>query len=397
MNLFFQRLTGKFLTTEKFEKHIQQLLDDDKRYREVENSDLLKEYLTLEETINSTRFQETKREYTTKKYKETVEYKNYTDFVALQKDKTVRKYMEAVNDEEREKYTGAISVKNYIQLKGIVEEEGFETRRLFWADKNRWKQTEEYRKEMRYLELKKNADIVFFLNAPKKKYEEVESWRETFSAPFNKTSIKENGFETGYWFSNKNLKKDFSMKSEAQAYAGEKNINIQSNVLSILCQKEQYESAIWNPKSGFTTKVFEYTSAKVNSGNSFMQPAEGLFIAKVRANGKCHSSIDLVNENGDKVIELFHYNGKKLVFGTAGKNGVNEETVSGINANDWYIVCALVSKNQITLLLNGKEIFTSGNPLSGEKVYFTMQSYAPAGKGAEGRMDVNWVRAFEKK
>lgn len=396
MNLFFQRLTGKFPSTEKYEKQLRQLLEDDKRYREVENSDLLKEYLALEEKVNSTRFQETKREYTTKKYKETVEYKNYTDFVQLQKDKTVRKYMEAANDEERDALKGAISVKNYLQLKGIVEEEGFETRRLFWEDKNRWKQTEEYREEMRYEELKKNADISFYMSAKKEQFAELESLRETMHAPFHVGSLKENGFQTGYWFKNPNLKKDFSMKSEAQAYAGEKNINIQSDVLSILCQKEQYESVVWDAKNGFVPKTFDYTSAKVNNGNTFMQ-GEGLFVAKVRANGKCHSSIDLVNEAGDKVIELFHYNGKKIVVGTAGKSGQNEEVISGINAHDWYLMTVRVERTQLVWTINGKEVLTTNNPLSGEKMYFSMQSYAPAAKGGEGRLDVAWVRAFEKK
>lgn len=396
MNLFFARLTGKLKNAEKWEKHIQQLLEDNKRYHEIENSDILKEYLELEKEVTSVRFAETKKEYTTKKYKETVEYKNYTDFLKCQKNADVVKFLEARNDEERAQYKGSMVVREYLQLKGIVEEAGFETRRLFWENENRWKQTEEYRKEARYEELKNSQDIQIYLKANDPERQKLKDWREVLYTSFLKGDLADNGFKTGFWFKNPNLKKDFSMKGEAQAYVGEKNVNIMNGIMSIICRKEAYESIVWDPKRGFVPTEFAYTSGKVNNGDT-LQMEEGIFILKVRAEGACHSSVELVNETGDKMIELFHYNGKRIMVGTAEKGNVNEEALRGINSNDWYIMSVRVDKHQLTWEINGREIRTGINPLSGQKLHISVQSYAPAAKAAEGRIDVAWVRVLEKR
>ena len=231
MNLFLTRLTGKLMTTEKFEKHIRQLLIDAKRYHEIEKSDMLKEVRELEKAVSDPHFQAKKKEYQTKKYKDTGEYKNYESYQKSLKDKEVKAYMPATTDEEREKHAGAIAVTDYLQLKGIVEEQGFETRRLFWKDKNRWLQTEEYKQEARLEEMKKSDDMKFFFNAPIARIKAMEEWHETFIAPFHETSREKNHFQAGFWFKNPNLKRDFTPMDSALAYMGEKNISIQDDIL----------------------------------------------------------------------------------------------------------------------------------------------------------------------
>lgn len=395
MNLFFKRLTGKLKSTEKYEQQVNQLLADAKRYYQVESSAEMKEYLELEKQINEARFQAKKKEYLTKKYKDTVEYKNYTDFVKLQKDKTVRQYMEAVNDEEREKYSGAIVVKNYLQLKDIVEEQGFETRRLFWADPKRYNQTEEYKVEARYEELKKSDDIRFFLSAPKKEIEAIQLWQKTFNAPFHEPSLEKNLFQTGFWFKQKSLKRDFSYIEEAQAYLGEKNINIQNDVLSIVTTKGAVEAPAWDAKRGFVNHEFAYSSANINTGDTFAQE-EGKFVVKVRATGKCHSAVYLVGEDRFPVIEMYHFNGKHIVVGYTDKNGRNEETLKSLPASEWQIMSVEVSRYEIVWYVNNLEVFRTKNPLPGQKLHFTAQSFAPANKGAEGQLDIDFVQAFTK-
>lgn len=395
MNLFFTRLTGKLMTTEKFEKHIRQLLADAKRYHEIENSDLLKEYLGLEKTVSETRFQEKKREYQTKRYQDTVEYKNHQEYLTLRKDKTVRKYMAATTDEERQSVEGSIAVKNFLQLQSIVEQPDFEERRAFWADKKRWNLTPEYKQEQRYNELKKDKDLQFYFKAPKKRIEEMESWMETFKAPFHEASLEKNFFTPGFWFKKPELKRDFSYAEEAQAYMGDKNVNIQEDVMSIITKKQHVEATVWNAKKGFITKPFEYTSSVVTTGDTFHQ-AEGLFMAKVRASGKCHSAIFLAGEDRLPLIELFHYNGRNVVIGTTGQKERHEEVLRGINTNDWLIVSVLVSKHEVVWLLNEIEVFRTKNVLAEQPLHFCIQSYAPANKPGEGRIDVDWVRAFKK-
>jgi len=388
------RLTGKLLPTEKFEKYIRNMLADAKRFHQVELSPELKEYNELKKQIEEPRFQATKKEYLTKKYKETVEYRNYEEYKKLQKDKAVRKYLEAMTDEDREKFAGAIAVKNYLQLKEIVDEPGFNTRRLFWADKKRWYQTDEYKTEARFEELKKNADLAFYFKAPRKRIEEIEKWSETFLAPFHESSLEKNLIQTGFWFKQKEMKRDFSYIEEAQAYCGERNINIQNDVLSIVTKKGKVEAPAWDAKRGFIMHEFDYSSANIHTGDTFSQE-EGLFMAKVRATGKCHSAIYLVGENRFPVIEMYHFNGKNVVVGTKDPKKNEEQVLKGINARDWYIVSLLITRYEIVWMINEVEVFRTKNPLPGQKLHFTAQSWAPANKGAEGQLDIDWIRAFK--
>lgn len=393
MNLFLARLTGKIMSSDQFEKHIRQLLEDHRRYTIIEQSDELKEYRQLEQIIGDVRFQETKKEYKTKNYKDTVEYKNYSDFLALQKDPVVQKYLHAVTDEERNTVVGAIAVKNYIQLKSIVDEAGFESKRAFWENPNRWLQTEEYRKEMRLEQLKKNPDIQFYLNADPEKFRALSNLKETFKAPFHDGRLDSNMFGTGFYIQDKSMRRDFSLISEAQAYTGEKNINILNDVLSIITKREDTEALVWDAKKGFVMHPFHYTSSIINSGDSFQQ-ADGLYMAKVRASGKCHSAICLMTEDEKTAIELYHYNGKNIVVGYKNAKDEEEEVIRGLKPQDWHTFSVLVDEKKMVFFLNERTILETENPVPGQKLHFSIRSFAPANHGAEGRIDVDWVRGF---
>lgn len=394
MNLFFKRLFGKMMTAEKFETKVAQLQADAKRYREVEASAEYKELKELEQVVSEPRFQATKKEYLTKKYNETVEYKNYTEYKKLQGDKAVKAYLQALNDEERAKYEGSMAVKNFLQLKAIVDEAGFESKRLFWQDKNRYKQTEEFKKEARLEELKKSADMQFLAKADVKAIEAFEAWRETYKAPFHSNSIKENLVQTGFWFKQAGLKRDFSYVEEAQAFMGERNVSIMNDALSIVMKKEHAEAAAWDSKKGFHMHEFDYTSAIVNTGDSFKQ-ANGIFAAKVRATGKCHSALYLVGENRFPVIEMFHFNGKNIEVGVCDGKTKNVEVLKSLPASEWNIIEVLVEQYELVWKVNGYEVFRAKNLLSRENLYFSAQCFAPKANGAEGQLDIDWLRAFE--
>jgi hypothetical protein len=60
MNLFTARLTGKMLSTEAFEKSIYEMQERVRRWREIEKSPELAEYLELKKIVESSAFQERK-------------------------------------------------------------------------------------------------------------------------------------------------------------------------------------------------------------------------------------------------------------------------------------------------------------------------------------------------
>lgn len=395
MNLFFARLTGKLKSTEKFEQHLQNMLAEAKRYHEVETSDMLKEYLELKKKVTAEKFILKKQELLNRKYKATEEYDKHRQYLKLQKDKTVKKFLAALNDEERQKYAGSMAVREFEKLKALVETPEFEERRKFWADAKRWFKTEEARIEARFEELEKKEDILFFNKVDKRRVDEVNSWKHVFTSNFQNPSLEKNHFSAGFWFKQPQMKKDFSYVEEAQAYVGDRNVEILNDTLSIITRKEKTCAPAWDTKKGFVMHDFDYTSAVINTGGKFAQSI-GLFSAKVRATGKCHSAIYLVGENRFPLIELYHYNGKNIVVGITDKNGREEQTVKGINPGEWYVFAVAINRQEIIWKVNDVEVFRTKNPMPGQELYIAAQSFAPAQKGGEGRLDIEWIKTYER-
>ena len=55
-----------------------------------------------------------------------------------------------------------------------------------------------------------------------------------------------------------------------------------------------------------------------------------------------------------------------------------------------------VNRQEIIWKINDLEVFRCVNPMPGQKLYITCQSFAPKEKAGEGRLDVAWIRAFER-
>lgn len=395
MNLFFARLTGKLMTAEKAEKYNVQLLADAQRYREIEASEEYKEFLALEKETSDQKFLAKKQDTQSRKYKDTEYYQAEQELKSLSREKSVKTYLAAKTAEEKDAVAGTIEVKKYLELQQKTATAEWKKAAAFWQDKNRWATTEEGKKEARLAQLRKNANILFAQKADIRQIEEIESWKQTWVAEFNAPTLEKNGMKPGFWFKQAAMKTDFSYVGEDLAYTGEKNVNIQNGILSIITKKEHVSAPAWDAKKGFTMHEFPYTSAVVNTGDSFSQPI-GMFVAKVKATGKCHSAIHLVGEDRFPVIELFHYNGKKLVVGFTDKNGSEREVISGLNANEWMILTVLVNRQEIIWNLNNREVFRAKNPLPGQALHFSCQSFAPQGKGGESRMDIGYLKAYTR-
>lgn len=395
MQLFFKRLTGKLPSTARYEKRIKKMQKRVKLLQEIEQSEYFKEYQELHSKVNEDKFLAKKEEYTSRKYKDTEYYRKLTEFKKLSGDRNVKKYLKATSEAEQLQLAGNIAVKGYLRLKEEIETPEFKEKNAFWADKKRWEHSERGQIEARYLELKNSENIRFYLKADKRSLEYFESWQPTWNAPFREPSLEKNGFKAGFWFKQPELKRDFSYCEEAQAYMGDRNVNIQNSILSIITKKEHVTAPAWHEKKGFTMHDFDYTSAVINTGGSFGM-AVGRFLAKVRTTGKCHSAIYLVGENRFPLIEMYHYNGKNIVVGITDKNGKEEQILRGIRPNEWYVMSVSVNRQEIIWKINDFEVFRCVNPMPGQNLYITCQSFAPKDKAGEGQLDIAWIRAFER-
>ena len=103
MDLFFLKalLRGQLTTTPNFEKTLNQVAINAKRYREVEKSAFLAEYKELEKKVTAPDFIAKKEELIKTKYERTPEYKAMAEFKKLCKDKYVRTYLRNGKEEEQ--------------------------------------------------------------------------------------------------------------------------------------------------------------------------------------------------------------------------------------------------------------------------------------------------------
>lgn len=322
-------------------------------------------------------------------------------FGKLMTAEKAEKYNEQLieNAKRYRKIEASEEYKEYLQLKDEVGSASFAAKKQDFLStkegKKTWPATDEAKKEARLAALTKSADILFIEKADLREVEDTESWQLTFTADFSNATLAKNGFKPGFWFKNPQLKSDFSYIEEAQAYVGEKNVETSHGLLSIITKREEVSAPAWDGKKGFVMHDFHYSSAVINTGDQFSQPI-GKFVAKVRATGKCHSAIYLVGANRFPVIELFHFNGKHLTLGFTDKNGAERIDVKGIKASDWNLLTCAVNRQEIVWSINNREVFRTKNPLPGQELYFSCQSFAPAQKGAEGRLDIDYIKAYNR-
>ena len=204
MNLFTARLTGRMLSTETYEKTVSDMQARVKRWRQIEKSPELAEYLALKKFVESSDFQEKKNELINRKYKDTQEGRKMMEYEELYNSSSIRRYRRALKDEEFQAFLAfresedfskiksfkevltdptirkynmlyySSYYKNYLkvlnsselrrleELENEVHKEDFQKRHAIWADTKRWQHSEENKSYQRYQELANSDDIKFF-------------------------------------------------------------------------------------------------------------------------------------------------------------------------------------------------------------------------------------------
>ncbi len=439
MNLFFKKLFGKLYSTEKFEQLMDEAASTVKRYRVLEHSNEIKEYQLLREEVTSPEFVARKKKYTTTKYKQTKHYRVLQEFKQLQKNKALHMYLEVKDSEllkdyllfrhsvdyvklsdkklvaqspdlrrmkdfEKSKaYKAYVKVQNsslpndFVRLQKEIADEAFQRENQFWANANRWQTTEEYKHEMRYLQLHDSPDIRFFFAQDIKQILEYEKWQVIFAEEFDWKRLADSQWTAGFSYKNKAMKRVHSYADEKQANNGGKNTGTINGILTLVTKEETVTAAAWDAKKGFVSKVFDYTSDVITTADTFRHEG-GLFVAKVRCEGRINHTAWLGADTPLPLVKLFHFNGKNIFVGNTAKNGFVGEKVSGISAQDYYIYALDWSKNELVWYINNVEVYRTNNSVPREELYIAFSSFISAAqRPQEGKLEVDWVRVYEKK
>ena len=431
MNLFAARLTGKMSSTEAFEKNITEMQERVARWRAIEKSPELAEYLDLKKKVESSDFQERKNELVNRKYKDTDEGRKMNALERLNSSMRMKGYKYALENEnfqaflkfrdsdafqnrednsvsasERRMYNmiyRSAFYKNYQkvlnspELKQLTEleketaTEDFKKRNALWADPKRWQHSEEYKVEQRYNELANSKDIKFYYSQREQKID----WAELFRPSFDDDMSSSKNWKPGYGYANPAMKDGHSRTSERQAYNGGKNAFFVDGRMDIETREETKKAVAWDEKKGFTEHVFEYTSDVMNTKEAFAQES-GLFMAKVRTQGVGHHFFGLsTGKPGNPMIALYHYNGSTHQMGLV--NGAKTQMVdlTGVLRSMYHIYTFRWTKNELIWYVNNMEILRLPNRLPQEAMFYLAQSWLPmAEKGGTGKLKVQWAKAF---
>ncbi len=439
MNLFFKKLFGKLLSTEKFEQLMDETASAVKRYHALENSPEIKEYRLLKEEVTSPEFLARKKQYTQTKYKHTKHYQKLQEFKKLQTNKKLHIYLDVkdsavlkdyllfrhsvdyvklsdrklvaqvpelkrMKDFEKSKaYKAYVKVQNsslpaeFARLQKEIADETFQRENQFWANENRWQTTEDYKNEMRYLQLNDSPDISFFFAQDVKKIHEYEKWEMVFAEEFDWKRLGDSHWTPGFSYKNQAMKRVHSYADEKQANNGGKNTGTINGIMTLVTREEMAVAPAWDAKKGFVSKEFEYTSDVITTADHFRHE-EGLFVAKVRCEGRINHTAWLGADMPLPLVKLFHFNGRNIFVGNTSKSGFEGEKISGISAKDYYIYALDWSKNELIWYINNIEVYRTRNNVPREALYVALSSFISANqRPTEGKLEVDWVRVYTKK
>lgn len=432
MNLFAARLTGKMLSTEAFEKTVFEMKERVARWRQIEKSPQLAEYLELKKKVESTDFQERKNELAKRKYKDTDEGRKMNALQRLSSSMRMKGYKYALENENfqaflkyrdsdafqnkednsvtaAEKrmynmiyrsafYKNYQKVLNSPELKQLTEleketaTEDFQKRNAFWADEKRWQHSEEYKIEQRFNELANSEDIKFYYAQRQEKID----WAELFRPSFDDDMSSSKNWKPGYGYSNPTMKDGHSRTSERQAYNGGKNTFFVEGRMDLETREESKKAVAWDEKKGFVEHVFDFTSDVMNTKEAFAQES-GMFMAKVRTQGVGHHFFGLsTGKQGNPMVALYHFNGVTHQLGLVDGDHTQMVDLTGVLRSMYHVYTFRWTKSELIWYVNDMEVLRIPNRLPKEAMFYLAQSWLPiAEKGGAGKLKVQWARAYK--
>jgi beta-glucanase (GH16 family) len=262
--------------------------------------------------------------------------------------------------------------------------------------------------EQKYRALKKSDQFKWYFNVKdSRKYAEIKKWHLTFSDEFDTHKLDKSKWITRYYWGETLLKDSYVNAGEKQYYTDERNIEISSSILKIKTHREKVKGKVWNPALGFFTRDFDYTSAIINSGNTFRQQY-GLFEVKVRFNRNfpVNHGIWMVSELMLPHIDIARA-GKKVSVGSYWGNpnvrgGIAKKAASMSRDRygfDYYIFSLEWTKERLSWKVNGVPVRSSSEGIPHTPMYININSslYQDVdGSVLPAEMEVDWVRCYQR-
>ena len=359
----------KMMKTKAFEQWLKEQAQAIVRYRQVEKSEVLEEYNSLKQVVDSAEFQAKKTELTMTRYADTQEAKTLAEYKRLRKKSSVFFYRLF----KKKAWTEKEYVAQYLTLAELIKTPEFKQANAFWKNKKRWFTTPENKQEKRLNVLAKHADIVFYLQQDAKKIAELEKYKMIWADEFDGAQMTD-AWQTGFLYPTTDFKANHSHVSEQQAYAKGKNTKVNGSAMHIITKKQKNTAVAWHPTKGMMMHPFKFTSDVWHTAEA-VAPEAGVLQAKVSHSGKAKHMLCLTTATATKALSILSETAMK---------GYTIYTV------EW-------NKKEVVNYVNNIEVARSKNTLAGEKLHLLVRSYLPENqKVAAGVLNIDWIRIYKK-
>ncbi|WP_421921019.1 glycoside hydrolase family 16 protein [Marinifilum sp.] len=365
-------------------------------YELVEASDDLTRFKELDHLKKSAKLHKKKNAEEIAEYKTLKSSSRLREYFKFQRSKAFKIYKELDTSAE---------LKSYYKLEERISSQEFKDEKAFLLDKKRFEKTDDFKKHQEYVKLKSSGQFVkYFKLKNKNPFAEVKLWKLTFSEEFDSGSLNINKWITRYFWGDKLLDRSYSLETDLHTYTDGDNLIFSGSSASLIAKTEKKEGLIWNPKLGFVPKKFDYTSAIINTGNSFRQKY-GRFEAKIKVNNpsQVQNAFWMVADKSLPHIDIFKtFNGGKIMnanfWGSETDPQRNEFTVKGIDLSKGYFIYTLDwSAGELVWKINDVPVKrqTTGVPQDAMYLNFSVAVKKPMGNLQAG-MEIDWIRCYQK-
>ena len=423
------------MTTKQMEERIHQVSADIRRYRDVEASAELAEFLALKPIVEAKEFQEYKQELLTTKFQDRPEYATRQEYVKAKRSRHVRWYkfylgfssvheyndfaqtsdFAKLNDPEAVKadprlrrmqklgrsfavrrynvHKQSEELQRYFELKAKVNTTEFREAFNFWKNPNRWYTTLQSKQDGKYEALKNSSNISFYLAQDPKQIERYESYQEIFADACEWNRMQDSPWNIGFYYGKKNLKTNHSYANEEAAMNGGRNVSTKESRMTLYVKAERANVPAWDQKKGFIMKEFEYTGDVIQTAENFSAD-EGMFQVKASFSGKAHGAICLMSENRLPIVRIAQWDGSKVTVGATFQAFEEQTVVEGLKEGQEYIFTVDITKSDITWYVNNQEVARTANKL-GTKVFPTVIAFLPEGVKSTGVTSIDWFKVYK--
>lgn len=407
----------KFSNTEAFRKFMEyRTLDKStdivmyKKYvgksmdKRLENALMSPEYvrfLELEKVVSTPEF--VAKKLNKKEFKKSEDFGTFKEHHSLAKSGTIKFIRKTMASPQYKNYTvvvGSEKLKRYEELSAYVTSNEFLSYRVEIEDPKRFQKSQECALLKELSALEKDKEIVWFLaNQKANSFADLASLKLTFSEGFDGSVLDKNKWMFGYYWGNVLAGGLYSYETERQAFVAN-NAVVSNSELTLVTKRDNTKGRMWNTKIGFVDADFEYTSALVNTGNSFRQKYGRFdFKVKMSLNKPVSHNIWMVGEKSEPQLNVMNFGSDKKSFsvGVSTSRGTKSFRVDGADfTNGYYILSLLWTSDKLVWYVNGVEVAKVSGDVPQEPMYIVLSSnVTDEGETNGSAMSIDWIKCYE--